>query len=82
MTCLDNLSPAAIPAWNSGQWMIAYLSSLRSRVILISLGIMAERLIFDILTMSVIKDRLVPSINAPCPETTANLRLANLIKIF
>lgn len=62
--------------------MIAYLSSLRSRVILISLGMIAERLIFEILTMSVMKDLLVPNMNAPWPDTTASLLLANLMRMF
>ena len=80
--CLDSLRPAARPAWNSGQCTIDYLSSLRSKVILISLGMTAASVIFGILTMSVMKERLVPNIKAPCPATTDNLLLANLAKIF
>ena len=61
---------------------MAYLSSFKSRVILMSLGMRADKFILGILTISVIKDRLVPSIKAPCPETTASLLFANFSKIF
>ena len=47
-----------------------------------SLGIRADKLILGILTISVMKDLLVPNIKAPCPATTANLLLANLTSMF
>lgn len=62
--------------------MMAYLSSLRSKVILMSLGIIADRFILGILMMSVIKDRLIPRLKAPCPIIIASLRLANFRRIF
>jgi len=62
--------------------MIASLSSLRSKVILISLGMRADRLILGILMISVIKERLMPKLKAPCPIMIASRLFANFNRIF
>ena len=59
-----------------------YLSSLRSKDILISSGITPLMLILGILIISVMKDLLVPRLNAPSPVNTDSFLLANLIKMF
>jgi len=59
-----------------------YLSSFKSKVILISLGMIADKLILLILMMSVIKDLLIPKLKAPWPIMIANLLLANFINMF
>lgn len=43
---------------------------------------MADKLILLILIISVIKDRLIPKLKAPCPMIIANLLFANFIRIF
>lgn len=61
---------------------MASLSSLRSNVILMSLGMIADKLILPILMISVIKFRLIPKLNAPWPIMIASRRLANFIRMF
>lgn len=47
-----------------------------------SLGMIPLRFIFGILIISVIKDLLVPSPNAPCPTKTETFLFANFKSIF